>query len=245
MEERNRKQNELTKLPNTQSTADGSDLFDDSILEPGFEPSVNQTRGKEGFSKNQGNVRRICTFFGLQFLLGPGFEPITPIILITIITVVFIGISLLVTCLPSYLVEIPFSICFVLLVGGMSNSAFMDPGHISRRRIDLDDEDQAQIYCRTCNVTREEEQSFNISHCSECDICVKEFDHHCGVMGNCIGQKNIWGFRLMLVMFILSAIAAYGVLFYTMISCYGGHDSHKSKSSSRVPLIGESSSKIN
>ena len=117
-------------------------MFDDSILEPEFEPSVNQNRGGDSFLRHQGNTRRLCKIYGFQFMLGPDYEPITPIVLICLISSAFLGISLLATCLPSYVVEIPFSICFMLLVGGLGNSAFMDPGHISRRRIDLDDEDQ-------------------------------------------------------------------------------------------------------
>mmetsp|Transcript_8448 Transcript_8448/g.14166 ORF Transcript_8448/g.14166 Transcript_8448/m.14166 type:complete len:96 (+) Transcript_8448:522-809(+) len=27
-------------------------------------------------------------------------------------------------------------------------------------------------------------------HCSDCDCCVEGHDHHCGVVGVCIGDKN-------------------------------------------------------
>ena len=235
------KNSELSEFHDTQMTDDGSQLFDDSVLEPEFGSSITQSRKGDSFLRHQGNTRKLCKIYGFQFLLGPDYEPITPMVLIFIITAGFLGILLLSTCLPSWLVQIPFTVCFILLVGALTNSAFMDPGHTSRRRIDLDDEDHAQISCRICNVTREEEQKYNISHCSECDICTREFDHHCGVMGNCIGEKNIWGFRLMLIMFIVAAIAAYGVLFYTMITCYGGGHKTSGRNNTRVPLVGNTS----
>ena len=34
-------------------------------------------------------------------------------------------------------------------------------------------------------------------HCRTCDICIYDKDHHCGVLGKCIGRGNIWCFYLM------------------------------------------------
>lgn len=43
-------------------------------------------------------------------------------------------------------------------------------------------------YCETCKIARPPKAS----HCRECDQCVKNFDHHCYFVANCIGERN-WG----------------------------------------------------
>ena len=59
-------------------------------------------------------------------------------------------------------------------------------------------------WCSKCLVPKDKNQV----HCSICNVCIKDYDHHCVFFGKCIGGGNIQSFYLVIAMAIISTIYA-------------------------------------
>ena len=59
---------------------------------------------------------------------------------------------------------------------------------------EIGDSEMIRRWCETCKLLRPP----RASHCQHCGNCVDGFDHHCGMIGACIGVRNLKFFCLFL-----------------------------------------------
>ncbi|KAH7438478.1 hypothetical protein KP509_04G016600 [Ceratopteris richardii] len=58
--------------------------------------------------------------------------------------------------------------------------------------------------CPTCKIVR----PVRSKHCSSCNRCVDQFDHHCPWISNCVGKRNKWDFVVFLTIETVSMLVA-------------------------------------
>uniref|UniRef100_M4CDL5 S-acyltransferase n=1 Tax=Brassica campestris TaxID=3711 RepID=M4CDL5_BRACM len=68
--------------------------------------------------------------------------------------------------------------------------------------------------CATCKIIR----PLRAKHCSTCDRCVEQFDHHCPWVSNCVGKKNKREFFLFLLLEVLAMMITGGVTLARVLS---------------------------
>ncbi|KAI4380480.1 hypothetical protein MLD38_006666 [Melastoma candidum] len=68
--------------------------------------------------------------------------------------------------------------------------------------------------CTTCKIVRPPRSK----HCSTCDHCIEQFDHHCPLVSNCIGKKNKWDFFMFLVLEVVAMFTTGAVTLARLLS---------------------------
>ena len=114
-----------------------------------------------------------------------------------------------------YWKQLIFNILFALCVILYTLLTFLNPGIVINSKKGM----MHSSFCKKCLVyfqTRE-----MVEHCFDCDVCLKDPDHHCSVFRKCITKKNFWIFVGIIVDFL--ALYVYSVIFLViyLIDKYG------------------------
>ena len=173
--------------------------------------------------------------------IGPSW-PFAIVLLVyaTFLTVVhFKAFKALILLHAGYYIVGVGTLLYSLGIWGLLHTFFGDPGipeEIFLRysdpsfslETDPDEEEEPAVeitrptsdWCSKCLVPTDEKQV----HCHVCNVCIKDYDHHCVFFGKCIGGGNVRSFRLVVAMAVISTIyagAMYG--WYAMATAVTEH----------------------
>ena len=116
------------------------------------------------------------------------------------------------------ILETIFFLAFMIsyLITSLINPGIPNRDHYSKYFIknNPDLPSSSVVKCSICNIVVP--KHFRISHCNTCQVCVKNYDHHCPWTGKCIGERNLTPFYIFLF-FLLGYMFMSFITFITYI----------------------------
>mmetsp|Transcript_7910 Transcript_7910/g.15357 ORF Transcript_7910/g.15357 Transcript_7910/m.15357 type:complete len:191 (+) Transcript_7910:12609-13181(+) len=94
-------------------------------------------------------------------------------------------------------------ICLCLLA--YLTAAIKDPGIETRllaEEIEMSHSSNDSRFCPVCEIVRKP----GTEHCSDCDLCIRGYDHHCPWTSKCIGEGNLFYFHSFLILTLASIV---------------------------------------
>ena len=168
-------------------------------------PTNNNTNSNTSSNNGLGNRRLLC---GGCCMTGPEHDARFQIFTMLTYLMAYFLWSVLTSLFVGYTNILMAFVPFLTISVSLANfllAACSDPGTLVRRQT-LESVsvvmDESPTYCRSCRARRE----VGTYHCDYCDTCVREIDHHCNVVGNCIGARNKVYFHMMLVFALFSIV---------------------------------------
>ena len=160
-----------------------------------------------GLPANPGNIIRLGEVWGLKFAVLRGAYLLSPLLIICLI----LGVNgFYLYYFTSALNSLMLGVILLAAAGlffGVVMSATLDPGYLSRQSPEISDIEETRHHqkysCLKCFTTLEDK----VYHDSFCDLCVHGYDHFCIVLGNVIGQNNIYYFYSIFVFYVVNVIA--------------------------------------
>ena len=144
------------------------------------------------------------------FCLGPGHNQFLIMIIVGIISYVILYFLLF------YISNIYYKILFpIFLFIAIIDSIILlvkNPGFIYKQN---EHNQNSLFYCHLCGFWVEKGL---YTHCSSCNCCCANVDHHCGVVGTCISKKNILFFRILIVIVSFMNGFSFFIIFLFFVS---------------------------
>jgi hypothetical protein len=109
-------------------------------------------------------------------------------------------------------IQIPGALVITLVIGCYLITALKNPGIALPQYLDPE-VSPAFKSCARCGALTQE----NTFHCPDCNLCIRNYDHHCAFTGKCIGEGNILFFYAFLGSIVLFVIylAVWGMFVVT------------------------------